>query len=1064
MSLVVYKSSAGSGKTTTLVNEYLSLALKNPDYFGSIIALTFTIKATSEMKERVFKVLDKIIHLEENRNDAGLINGLNHIKRATGFDETKIRSQSKILLHNILHQYSDFAFSTIDSFVVRIVRSFAHDLNLPMDFNIELDTELLIEQAIAMLFDKIGENQELTNFLIQYILQNVDNEKTLKIENDLAELGKIIFDSRHYQSIEKLDSMDLGVFSAVNKKLKRDLKKFESRAANIAQETLSLIHKNDIEYSSFSRGTLPKQLNNILKGKIDTEHNIFKNAEDNKLYPNKANKVEKEKIDSIREQLVSLFESMKTLFDSEAKDYHNKRLILEKLNPLALLTEIKLLLNQYSNENNVIHLSESNKKITDIVLNEHIPFIYERVGRKYNHYLVDEFQDTSVIQWNNLLPLIDNSLSSNHFNMLVGDAKQSIYRWRDGDVDQFINLPHIKGSEENPILKERENNLRNHIQEENLHFNYRSELNVIEFNNLFFKYLLERPLNKKDSVCYLDSERINKVYSDYSQTAGKTNDNGKVIIHNTPKDSEITYEETIVTHIHELLNQNYRLQDIAILARTRKILHRMADILVQNEINIVSSETLYIINNAPVRLLISIIQYVGMQDRKNNLLNIVHILSQEHNEKGTKILHNIKTYIDQIGKNDDFALLVTVLAKMGYQISKEKIQSLQTYDLTEYLISIFKLNASPNPFVQSLLNNILENAHKNGAGIKAFLDFWESKKDRISISLPENIDAVKLLTIHKAKGLEFPVVIFQANGFTTPRNEIHWIEPKVAEIDLLNVAMVSHKSEMELSSFKNQFLDENDKRNLDNLNMVYVANTRPTEQLIILFEEAKSGSMWDKFTEFKNIEHHKLKVIDDNRFEFGQMSSKHKTEKSIDTNPINQLISSDWERKLRLKKVSNLHLDEDQKLKIEKGKILHYLLSQIGTVDDINPIVQQSYLQGIFGSSEIDYYKSKLEDIISKPSLKDFFRPDNKEINENTIILPNGEQRRPDKVIVRSNETLIIDYKLSNWANISEQDREKHVNQLNEYRELLKLMHYPNVKAHLIYMEGEIQNIEVMGN
>jgi ATP-dependent exoDNAse (exonuclease V) beta subunit len=201
MSLVVYKSSAGSGKTTTLINEYLSLALKYPDRFGSIIALTFTIKATTEMKERVFKVLDRIIHLEDFRDDKGLESGLKHIMKATGFDESKIRIQAKVLLHNILHQYSDFAFSTIDSFVVRIVRSFAHDLNLSMDFNIELETDILVEQAIAMLFEKIGNDKKLTNFLIQYVLQNVENEKTLHIENDLAELGKIIFESRHYKSI-----------------------------------------------------------------------------------------------------------------------------------------------------------------------------------------------------------------------------------------------------------------------------------------------------------------------------------------------------------------------------------------------------------------------------------------------------------------------------------------------------------------------------------------------------------------------------------------------------------------------------------------------------------------------------------------------------------------------------------------------------------------------------------------------------------------------------------------------------------------------------------------------
>jgi len=1062
MSLVVYKSSAGSGKTTTLVNEYLALAIKNPNRFGSIIALTFTIKATTEMKERVFKVLDKIIHLEQHQDDKGLASGMKHIRKATSFSDEKIKTQAKILLHNILHQYSDFAFSTIDSFVVNIVRSFAHDLNLSMDFNIELDTEVLIDEAIAMLFEKIGEDEKLTNFLIQYILQNVENERSLLIENDLGELSKVLFESRHYKSIEKLKEMDLTVFQTVNKELKTATQSFENKAKSIAEKALKLIDNNNIDYESFSRKTLPGQLSKILAGEIDTEHKIFIEPEDNKFYPAKAPQDQKDKIDHIRGDLVKLLNEMHQLFETQARAYHNHKLILEKLNPLALLSEIKSLLDQYSEDNNIIHLSESNRRISDIVQNEHIPFIYERVGKKYNHFLVDEFQDTSVIQWNNLLPLIDNALSSNNFNMLVGDAKQSIYRWRDGEVDQFIDLPTIKGAEESPIIKERENNLKNHIKEKKLTFNYRSEANIIEFNNTFFRYLLEHnhSLSKNKQLRYFDSQRIQKVYSNFEQSKGKTEDNGLVILHNIPDEDELIYEEALVEHIRKLLDQNYQLQDIAILARTRKILHRIADILVRNNINIVSSETLYIINNPQVRLLISIISYIGMQDRKNNLLNIVHILSRQHKDK-TEILHNIKTYIDRINKDDEIKILIEIFQKFAYNLSASKLQELQTYDLAEYLISSLHLNKTPNPFIQSLLNNILENAQNNGAGIKAFLDFWESKKEKISISLPDNIDAVKLLTIHKAKGLEFPVVIFQANSFTTPKNDIHWVDPKKAAIENLNTAIVKHKAEMELSSFADEFAEENDKRNLDDLNMIYVANTRPTEQLIILFYKERSGSLWNRFVDFKDVKHPKIRIIDDNRFEFGKMNKKHRPAKNPDTNALNNLISTNWQDKLRLKKSSMLGAADERKLKIEKGKTLHFLLSQINTSTDIDRAIRNALFQGILRKAELDFYKGKLKSIISHPIISRFFSEDNIEFNEQNILLPNGEQKRPDKVIIRPNETIIIDYKLSNWENISAKERDKHEKQVNNYREILHQMNYPNIQAHLIYIEDPIQVVEV---
>ena len=272
MSLLVYKSSAGSGKTTTLVNEFLTIALPKPESFRNIIALTFTIKATTEMKERVLKVLAKLIRLEDYRDDAGLMAGLEHIKKKTGLREDKIRENAKILLGKILHHYSDFAFSTIDSFVVQIVRSFSHDLNLPNDFNIELDSGILIEQGVSRLLEKTGYDNDLTDFLIDYILQNLDNEKSFRIQSELEKLSKLLFDSSNFESVEKLDKLNLSEYKKIISKYHKELLEFENTAGDLAKEILDLIDSHHIPHKLFSRSTFPGQLKKIIDRKFDFSH------------------------------------------------------------------------------------------------------------------------------------------------------------------------------------------------------------------------------------------------------------------------------------------------------------------------------------------------------------------------------------------------------------------------------------------------------------------------------------------------------------------------------------------------------------------------------------------------------------------------------------------------------------------------------------------------------------------------------------------------------------------------------------------------------------------------
>jgi ATP-dependent exoDNAse (exonuclease V) beta subunit len=1055
MSLVVYKSSAGSGKTTTLVNEYLSIALKYPQRFSAIIGLTFTIKATGEMKDRVLKVLDKIIHLDKHRDDPGLMAGLEHIRKKSGLNEEQLRKNASILIRNILHNYTDFAFSTIDSFVVGIVRSFARDLNLPVDFAIELEQDPLIEQAIERLYARIGRDENLTIFLINYIFQNIDNEKNFRIDHDLQQLAKNLFMSKHYKAIDKLDKIDLNEYRKIIKEMQRDTEVFKQKAKAFAQEALDLLDTHHIEHSWFTSKSYPAQLIKITNGKFDPNHNIIKNPEKIIKAP-KSKKQEGAAIEAVLTELLAINQKLVDLFEQDYKSFFDKSLILDKINPLVLLSEIKKELDDYCEENNLIHLSESNKKIAEIVLNEHIPFVYERVGRRYQNFLIDEFQDTSVIQWNNLLPLLDNSLAADNFNMIVGDAKQSIYRWRDGDVDQFIKLPEIANPDNSPIIKERAETLKRHFEQKQLNFNYRSEKNIIDFNNRFIRFLLDNVYSPNET----ESERINKVYENFKQEAGKTKENGKVVLRNFPDKESSEFEDALIGYIDDLQKQNYNLRDIAILGRTSKTLHRIAEVLIKNGISVVSSDTLYIQNNPDVRLIVSAIAYLASQERKNNLLNIMLLLAHKDKENGKEILQSNKNLIQNIGKENDSTLISKAFGLFGYTIDAQKLNQLQTYDLAEYLIQELGLNKTANPFLQSLMDHILDNSLSKGAGHGSFYEFWERKKGSISISLPEDIEAVKLYTIHKAKGLEFPVVIFPAVNFKR-RGEMLWVDAKKAGVEGLKSAMISYKKELEFSSFAEDYLDEKDKVALDELNLIYVAITRPAEQLFILCDEGQSDSLWKLFKDFKEVKDPKLKILDDNHIIYGEMTSTGRAKAAQQTNSIDHIISNSWSQRLHIRKQAAFRKDAEQVARMQYGSLIHELLAEIQSKNDIHKAVQKALLSGKIQKEARTLLEQKLRDIITHPKVTPFFDTQNTILNEAAILLPEGTQKRPDRVILSKNKTLIIDYKTSDWHQISDFEQENHFKQLDEYRKILTKMGYPEIEAYLIYLSGEIAVIKV---
>lgn len=607
MNFTVYKSSAGSGKTFTLVKEYLKLALTDAQYppqkYRHILAITFTNKAAAEMKERIIKALKEISDV--SNNDSVL---LNILREETGLDIDKLKFRAQTILHTILHNYSDFAIGTIDSFVHRIVRTFAYDLQLPVNFEIEMDDNKLLLEVIDLLISKAGNDEHLTRALVEFTEAKADDEKSWHIERDLFDFSKNLLTEEGVIHLEKLKKISTEDFLNIRNKLNETIKKFESSVKKIAEEASQAISQQGLEHNSFYQGRsgISKFFSTIADGnfdKLEPNSHVSKTINENKWYTDKISSSDKAKIETIKGKLTEAFHSIQAIVQKQQSLYYLLKLINKNIYSLAVLNEIEKLMQEIKKQNNILHISEFNKIIANIVLNQPVPFIYERIGEKYNHYLVDEFQDTSVLQWQNLLPLIENSLAEGNLSMLVGDGKQAIYRWRGGEVEQFSQLPNVFLKEKNEFVLEREQTLKRNYNEQLLNKNYRSRKEIIDFNNSLFSVLAGKL-----------GATHNSIYHDHEQQSDSANTGGYISIDFVKGETEEAEQQTleqVYNNIIRLQNDNFKLSDIAILCRTNKKGSAIAEYLTAKGIAVLSAESLLLKNSKRVRFIESIFHYIN---------------------------------------------------------------------------------------------------------------------------------------------------------------------------------------------------------------------------------------------------------------------------------------------------------------------------------------------------------------------------------------------------------------------------------------------------------------------
>ena len=657
----VYNASAGSGKTFTLVKEYLKVLLNSEDIFSfqKILAITFTNKAAGEMKERVLSSLEDFAAGKEN-------DLFNIIIKEIDADKPIIQQRSKKILEAILQNYAAFSITTIDSFTHKIIKSFAYDLGLPQNFEVEMDAVSLLNQAVDVLISKIGSDKKLTKLLIDYSLDKTDDDKSWDISRDLNEFAKVLLNEDDIKHFRALANKKLEDFTNLKTKLYSHQKELKEAIKNVGAAFLDLIENHGIAHKDFMRATIPKFFLDLSAKSVNIDflkrsETIEKAIENHQYYSKTTTTAVASLIENIVPEIINLYAQSKDLYSQ----FLMNKLALKNIIPLAVLNNINIELELIKEENNIRLNAEFNQLISDNIKEQPAPFIYERIGQRFQHYFIDEMQDTSELQWQNLIPLIDNALAQENSNLLlVGDGKQAIYRWRGGKAEQFIEL----GSPlKNPF----------HVKKEikSLETNFRSYSEVINFNNSFFQH----------TANFIQNDSYKNLFIEGNKQFENSKKGGFVSLTFLEKEEDkdlekLKYPKKVLEKINKV-KDSFSLNEICVLTRTKKDGVAVANYLSENGVDIISSETLLIQNSPKVCFIIDVLKVLQNANDEETRFEVLYFLHQHLQIKNPKHI-----FFKEFSKVDNQTIFESLkLYGISFEIST--FYQLPFYEKIEEIIS-----------------------------------------------------------------------------------------------------------------------------------------------------------------------------------------------------------------------------------------------------------------------------------------------------------------------------------------------------------------------------------------
>ena len=1024
---LIVNASAGSGKTYNLVRNYLRLLLSETDdraEISQIMAMTFTNKASIEMKSRIMSDLNKLANGKEEANGY-----LEEIAGFVGTTPEAIRTRARIVLRKILHQYEDFNVMTIDKFNLRLIRSFARDLDLPETFEISLDDTLILEKAIDELLSNIdAKNQtKLYQLALNFAKSNLEEENDWNLKKILLSKAKILTNEGYFQSIRKLSKTDF-------RKEQLDLWKLQFKAE---KEELT------IRLNSLNRLLLEAGIDaNAFTGKSTTFNAIAFNL---KLNPEPIHflKESKRTDANLKNILKTIEEGKETLFspayleflqfiNGKSASWIELDFKIQQFHLLSILKELALSMDDIRNKESIIRVSEFNKLVAELVQNEDAPFIYERLGSRFNHFFLDEFQDTSRLQWLNIVPLIHNSLGGNYFNFIVGDPKQSIYRFKNGVAEQFIALPEIYNPEQEPSIQLRSQFFQKMGTVEGLEDNWRSAAEIVNFNNQFFEELLQ-----------FMPESGQEFYKHLKQNPKGKSGGYVELLMNPQKDldtSKFTNNQ-LLKWVQQCIADGYKPHEICVLGRKKRDCNQYANFLKSRGYQIVSSDSLLVNSDQFVQLTICYCKWKVNRFDFQRAMQFAYFYFEILEKKDAFETYGACFWTDADSKVYFSEQLFFENSRLSSDFLDASFHNI--YSLLVDFLALVELDSIENTYLQQLLDLAYQFDMSNGPDLMEFINYYEKNRSKFSVQLSENEQAIQIMTAHKSKGLEFPVVIIPSFNFF---NEGNNNDSFLMEINDHIIETKMSKFEASIPAIQLEAEKEDAAQKMDAINLLYVAFTRPQDRLYALNLKGSRNSFYDKFNTILT----KLfpETTEDGIFhlKFGQVPEiKHHLRKNTTDYSPQSIRNFLWFPEVSIQSAKE---QEEDSLTSEQriGKQFHFIMEKSHSRETAFAALKTGLLKGEIEQDFEVVLVRLLEEAFENNLLVDLFES-GKHLNERTLIFDSKTRLRPDKLIVANDQTVVIDFKTGEKS-------AKHEKQVQGYMTVLNQIGMKNIKGYLYYSGG----------
>ena len=1072
--LTIYKASAGSGKTFTLSVEYIKLLIKDPQSYRSTLAVTFTNKATEEMKLRILSQLYGIWKLLPDSKSY-----IDKIKEDLDVTEEYMSERAGIALHNIVHNYSYFRIETIDSFFQSVLRNLARELDLTANLRIELNDYQIERNAVDELINSLDENSELLTWIMEYIRENMDDDKDWNVIGNIKRFGENIFREYYKTNSKKLNErlLEEGFFKQYTSKLRQMRNEAEVEMQNEAAQFFDALNHNGIEIND---------LNNGKNGPAGYFIKIKKGIYNNTIVTKRLQKVldegsesswVKQKSSKETQGIVrELANSTLTPLVHHTEDVRQKNwyiygsavLTLRHLNQLRLLNSIENKVRMMNVEQNRFLLSDTHTLLHSLIRDTDSPFIFEKIGNYLENIMIDEFQDTSTVQWQNFKVLLEECMShgEQQGNLIVGDVKQSIYRWRSGDWRMLNNIER-----EFPYL----NSMLNVCS---LDTNFRSSRRVITFNNAFFKRAseLEYADQKSSTPDTSSPEQLKKAYSDVAQKVPSFRDNhGYVSINLLPNED---YRQQALQKTAEavslLLDSGANYSDIAILVRSNDIIQLIAEFFANElpDVKIVSDEAFRLDSSVSVNIIVNAMLWLTHPD---------NILAKAYIAKA------YQTYVLEKSEQETNKLLATaegIASALPCALidKRNDLLTMPIFELAEQIYTLFNIGniKGEDAYLYAFYDALTDFIANNTADIDSFVEEWNDSIAEKTIQASA-IDGIRIITIHQSKGLEFEHVVIPFCDWTLEKGNTIWCTPQVEPYNELPLIPVDFSaSQMKGTIYEFDYNEEHLQNCVDNLNLLYVAFTRAASSLFVIAQRGTPSSrsyiVEQAITDIK-LEGSSLDGDPSDKkaellFSYGELEivetkAKKKSDNIFTPEVENMNVDmATFSNKVEFKQSNKSrdfvadddeNTDDDDRKQlsyIKTGKILHYLFSTINTTDDIDTSLAQLEMDGLIEESDtnIKRLRDMLHKRFSNRQVADWFSSRWTLFNECTILdydaaTDTVREHRPDRVMKdeKTGEVVIVDFKFGS-------PRPEYVEQVNRYKALTQNMGYPNVKGYLWFV------------